>query len=89
MNIICSKIFLFNISKIIYILKYVFYIKNKLFRCKSTDLAKVQTAIFEVKENIEKLMSIFSVNPLIAKRLTNLDDAEIINCLYLIIYINK
>lgn len=89
MNIICSKTFLFNISKIIYILKYVFYIKNKLFRCKSTDLAKVQTAIFEVKENIEKLMSIFSVNPLIAKRLTNLDDAEIINCLYLIIYINK
>lgn len=65
-----------------------FYIKNKLFRCKSTDLAKVQTAIFEVKENIEKLMSIFSVNPLIAKRLTNLNDAEIINCLYLIIYIN-
>ncbi|XP_043790416.1 uncharacterized protein LOC122713748 [Apis laboriosa] len=48
-------------------------------QCKSTDLAKVQTAIFEVKENIEKLMSIFSINPLIAKRLTNLDDAEIIN----------
>ncbi|XP_017752778.1 PREDICTED: uncharacterized protein LOC108545591 [Eufriesea mexicana] len=46
---------------------------------KSINLAKVQSAIFEVKSNVEKLTSILPVNPLIAKRLTDIDDTEIIN----------
>lgn len=62
------------------------YVRQKLcfFRCNAIELIKVQTAIFEVKSNIEKLIPKLPVNSLIAKRLIDIDDTEIINCLYLI-----
>ncbi|KAK9298360.1 hypothetical protein QLX08_008270 [Tetragonisca angustula] len=48
-------------------------------RCISVDLLKVQTAIFETRNNLEKLVATFPVNSLIAKRLIDIDDTEIIN----------
>ncbi|XP_033359643.1 uncharacterized protein LOC117238660 [Bombus vosnesenskii] len=48
-------------------------------RCNAIELIKIQTAIFEVKSNIEKLISKLPVNSLIAKRLMDIDDTEIIN----------
>ncbi|XP_043519931.1 uncharacterized protein LOC122533878 isoform X2 [Frieseomelitta varia] len=51
--------------------EYIWYI--------SVDLLKVQTAIFETRNNLEKLVATFPVNSLIAKRLIDTDDTEIIN----------
>ncbi|KAK1122672.1 hypothetical protein K0M31_009115 [Melipona bicolor] len=47
--------------------------------CISVDLLKVQTAIFETKNNLEKLVATLPVNSLIAKRLIDIDDTDIMN----------
>lgn len=53
------------------------------FRNESNDLAKLQTDIFEAKENIEKYVHVAPVNSSIVNRLTDPDDSEIIDRLYL------
>lgn len=46
----------------------------------------MQTAIFEVNENIKALIPTLPVSPIIATRLTDIDDKEIINCTYILLH---
>ncbi|XP_076678156.1 uncharacterized protein LOC143374132 isoform X2 [Andrena cerasifolii] len=50
------------------------YMKNE-----SNELVKLQTDIFEAKENMEKYVHVAPVNSLIVNRLTDPDDSEIID----------
>ncbi|CAK9824504.1 Augmin complex subunit dgt6 [Anthophora retusa] len=46
---------------------------------KSRDLERLQSAIFDIKENLEKFVPMLPVSPLIAARLMDIDDIEIIH----------
>ncbi|KOC70987.1 hypothetical protein WH47_04973 [Habropoda laboriosa] len=74
-----------NVQKIATISK--FYDKTKstmetfenYMQYKSSDLKRIQTAIFDIQENIEKFVPMLPVSPLIATRLIHTDDTEIIH----------
>ncbi|CAL7938003.1 unnamed protein product [Xylocopa violacea] len=60
-------------------MKSSFEIFDYYMQCISSDFKKVQTAIFDVKENIENIVPKLPVSAPIAKRLLNIDDTEVIN----------